>query len=312
MVRPLGPLDISAAGLGLPPLSRRSQLTATLGLTVTGYFWDLLVKPPPSEPEGRQDPGCLGCLSPGQPHLTQLLGQHLFLQVQPPTQGQEVVIQVPHLSDQLSHGPLQGLPLLLELWEVGPSMGAGRWGIPQGDRTHHLQPSPAPVCSASPAELARWPAAWLPCSPESRQPAPQPGFPPSGPWCPWELVPLRETVPQLRLAFPSELGQGEEPGCWLQNLPRNSLEQRMGVPSQGPPKQGCVHRGHTESPVRFRLRVHGYSARHPTGPDTGIRKLGTRERSHFHPPSLTPPHSLPTAPFRYLPALLLGQQDAVQ
>lgn len=73
-----------------------------------------------------------------QPHA-----QRLLLQVQPPPQGQEVVTQVLHLPDQLSHGHLQGLALLSELrgpgLSVPPAWKGGPASPPLAWRPHQLQ-----------------------------------------------------------------------------------------------------------------------------------------------------------------------------
>lgn len=81
-----GPLNVSAADLGCPALSRRalgSELPSA-SQTVTGDFWSGLH---PWGARGAPGPQLLGCFSPREPHLTQLLGQRLFLQIQPPAQG---------------------------------------------------------------------------------------------------------------------------------------------------------------------------------------------------------------------------------
>lgn len=166
----------------------------------------------------------------------------------------------------------------------------GRAGDPSGRPDVAPPPSPAPGRRASPAGPARRPAAWPSASPAERQPAPQPGSPPSVPWCPWELAPLRETIPQLRLARPSELGQGGEPSCWLQNLPRDPREWRMERHHRDEQDGAVSTSTKQRSPMRGRLGTGGYSALGAlTGQSAGLRRLGSRERDHSSLPGLTAP-----------------------
>lgn len=153
--------------------------------------------------------------------------QRLLLQVQPPPQGQEVVTQVLHLPDQLSHGHLQA-------W-LFPSAGAGlRCRLP-GRGPFEPTPPGGLTSSRAPCvlllgQLAS--AAWPPGSPAGGGQLPSPAVLQSAPWRPWGKD--RDT-PQPRLGPTSGTG----PGPLASEPPGGPRDEMMGV-IPGATRLGCT------------------------------------------------------------------------